>query len=412
MSFATVTEASHAPADAPLSQQRLPVLDGLRGLAILLVMQYHFWGLLPGIIGRRSTRRLDVELLRLFGAGWCGVDLFFVLSGFLITGILYDSRHSSSYFTSFYARRILRVVPLYYVFLAIVLLVLPHIPGLARNLQLEALAKVQAFYWTYTVNIAQALTGLSAGIPVVHSQFWSLAVEEQFYLLWPAVVLSCARRRQLMAVCAVLVVAAFALRCLFVLNDGFQVFDSTAGYFLLPCRIDGLAAGGYIALALRGEPTTVRRLARIAPFVAGTAVAVLAGLYLTQKRFFPADAPVQTVGLSALAGFFGALLVLAITSRRDRPLHRACANPVLRTFGKYSYALYVFHLAVAFQVMAHIGAQRWRQPVAGSYVVTNVIFSTLATAASLGIAWLCWYLLEKPILGLKRYFPYGGEGSR
>lgn len=412
MSLATVTAASHAPADAPLSQQRLPVLDGLRGLAILLVMQYHFWGLLPGIVGRQSPGRLDVELMRLFRSGWCGVDLFFVLSGFLITGILYDSRHSSSYFTSFYARRILRVVPLYYVFLAIMLVVLPSVPSLERTLQLEKLEKVQAFYWTYTVNIASALEGLSGKIPLVHSQFWSLAVEEQFYLVWPTVVLLCAQRRHLMVVCGVLAVAAFALRCVLVLNDGFHVFDSTAGYYLFPCRIDTLAVGGFIALALRGEPTTVGRLARIAPFVAGTALAVLAGLYVTREHFFPTDSSVETVGLSALAVFFGALLVLGVTSRLERPLHRALANSVLRTLGKYSYALYVFHLVAAFQVMAHIGKQQLLQPVAGSYVLTNVIFSTLATAVSLGIAWLSWHLVERPILGLKRYFPYVDKGSR
>jgi peptidoglycan/LPS O-acetylase OafA/YrhL len=388
------------------------VLDGLRGLAILLVMQYHFWGLLPGIVGRRSTRGLDVELLRLFGAGWCGVDLFFVLSGFLITGILYDSRQSRSYFSSFYARRVLRVVPLYYAFLVIVLFVLPHIPSLGHGLQLEALEEVQVFYWTYTVNIANALKGLSARIPVVHSQFWSLAIEEQFYLMWPAIVLWCADRRHLMVVCAVLVVTAFALRCVLVLNAGFQIFDSTAGYFLLPCRIDTLAVGSFIALALRGEPASVRRLAGTAPFVAGASFVVLAGLYLTQERFFPTVSAVQTVGFSALAAFFGSLLLLAVRAPSDRRLHRALANPVLRAFGKYSYALYVVHLVVAFRVMRDMGGQWWRQPVAGSYVVTNVIFSASATVASLAIAWLCWHLLERPILGLKRYFPYGGDDAR
>src|SRR5579883_636250 len=120
----------------PLSKERLPVLDGIRGLAILLVMQYHFWGIVPGLFGRGGTSRLDVELGRLFGAGWCGVDLFFVLSGFLITGILYDSRGSRSYFRDFYAKRVLRIFPVYYGFLAVLLFVLPHFPRLAANLQL------------------------------------------------------------------------------------------------------------------------------------------------------------------------------------------------------------------------------------------------------------------------------------
>ncbi len=394
------------------AHRRLPVLDGLRGLAILLVMQYHFWGLVPGIVGRKSPRVLDVQLLRLFGAGWMGVDLFFVLSGFLITGILYDARRSGTYFTSFYVRRFLRLFPIYYLFLAIVLFVLPAIPSLARPLQSEQLAKVQAFYWTYTVNIADSLKRFSAEMPLVHSQFWSLAVEEQFYLVWPAAVLLLARRRRLMVFCCVLVVVAFVLRCVLSGTDGLGIFTDGADYILTPCRIDTLAIGGFIALALRGGTATVDRLTHVAPFVGATALVVLAGVYLTHERFLPIDPPVRTVGLSALAFLFGALLLLAVTSGTERILHRALANPVLRTFGKYSYALYIFHLAVAFVLLTHLGNHRWTQPVAGSYVVTNVIFSTLATAVSLALAGLSWYFVEKPILGLKRYFPYRDEAGR
>jgi peptidoglycan/LPS O-acetylase OafA/YrhL len=406
MSFATVAADPETPADVPLSQHRVPVLDGLRGVAILLVMQYHFWGLLPGIIGRTSTRAIDVQLGRLFAAGWIGVDLFFVLSGFLITGILYDSLGSNSYFTSFYARRFLRVFPVYYVFLAIVLLVIPPVPALSSNLQIESLAKVQVFYWTYTVNIAGSLEALKAGMPLVHSQFWSLAVEEQFYLLWPAVVLFVFRRHRLMSICAAVMVMAFALRCLLVLGDGFRLFTPAAGYILMPCRIDTLAVGGFIALALRGNGMTVARLRRLAPFVGGTGLAVVAALYLSLDRLFPAYPRVVIAGFSALAAFFGAVLVIAVTSPPDRPLHRAFNNPLLRTFGKYSYALYVVHLAVAFQLIRFVGERQWVQPVAGSYLVTNVIFSALATAVSLAIAWVSWHVLENPILGLKRYFPY------
>src|SRR4051794_21500990 len=109
----------------PASLRRLAVLDGLRGLAILLVLVYHLWDLLPGLTTGRATTRADVVLGHLFGSGWAGVDLFFVISGFLITGNLYDARGSATYFRSFYARRSLRVFPLYYVFLFVLFAIVP-----------------------------------------------------------------------------------------------------------------------------------------------------------------------------------------------------------------------------------------------------------------------------------------------
>src|SRR5579883_2755346 len=354
----------------PLSKERLPVLDGIRGLAILLVMQYHFWGIVPGLFGRGGTSRLDVELGRLFGAGWCGVDLFFVLSGFL----------------------------------AVLLFVLPHFPRLAANLQLEELRKVQVFFWTYSTNVFGSLARFSGQVPLVHSQFWSLAVEEQFYLVWPAVVLLCDDRRRLMTVCAALVAAAFVLRSALVLGGGFEVFDKAAPYNLTPCRIDTLATGAFVALLMRGERAAVERLARIAPYVGGAAVAVVLALYMTRDRLFPADGAVATFGFSAFALLFGALVLRAVTAAPGAPLYRLLSGRVLRTFGKYSYALYVVHLAVEFQLMMHIGGQFWLRPVAGSYVLTNAVFSTMCTAVSFAIAWSSWHLVEKRVLALKRYF--------
>jgi peptidoglycan/LPS O-acetylase OafA/YrhL len=387
-----------------LSKERLPVLDGIRGLAILLVMQYHFWGIVPGLFGRGGTSRLDVELGRLFGAGWCGVDLFFVLSGFLITGILYDSRGSRSYFRDFYAKRVLRIFPVYYGFLAVLLFVLPHFPSLAANLQLDELRKVQLFFWTYSTNVFGSLARFSGQVPLVHSQFWSLAVEEQFYLVWPALVLLCDDRRRLMALCAALVAGAFVLRSALVLGAGFEVFDKAAPYNLTPCRIDTLATGGFVALLMRGDRAAVERVRKMAPYVGGAAVAVVLALYVTRDRLFPADGAVATFGFSALALLFGALVLRAVTAAPGTPLYRLLSGRVLRTFGKYSYALYVVHLAVEFQLMMHIGGQCWLRPVASSYVLTNAIFSAMCTLVSFAIAWSSWHLVEKRVLALKRYF--------
>src|SRR5262245_39798020 len=153
----------------PASLKRLAVVDGLRGIAILLVIGFHLWNLLPGLSGDRSTGSLDVHLAHLFRSGWIGVDLFFVISGFLLTGHLYDARGSSTYFRAFYVRRALRILPLYYAFLFFLLVVVPRIPGrLSEYLQIDMLRGVQSYYWTYTVNVAGCLRATAGRIPLAH----------------------------------------------------------------------------------------------------------------------------------------------------------------------------------------------------------------------------------------------------
>src|SRR5438874_1101853 len=123
--------ATAVTAGASEATRHVPALDGLRGLAILLVMQHHFWGLAFGLASRSPDNTVDRTVSRLFHTGWAGVDLFFVLSGFLITGILYDTKSSDGYFRVFYARRFLRIFPLYYGFLLFAVIVLPHLHRLA-----------------------------------------------------------------------------------------------------------------------------------------------------------------------------------------------------------------------------------------------------------------------------------------
>src|SRR5258706_538487 len=183
----------------------IPALDGLRGVAILLVLVLHFAPYAPGL--QAPTVLLDRLYLRVSGIGWTGVDLFFVLSGYLITGILYDTRGSKHYFRQFYARRFLRIFPLYYVALALFLIILPwphSFDSVIRELRGDAV-----WYWTYLYNMRVAATGFLPSSALGH--FWSLAVEEQFYLIWPIVVLWLGRKH-LIVTCAVAVVAALACR--------------------------------------------------------------------------------------------------------------------------------------------------------------------------------------------------------
>ncbi|MBI5083418.1 MAG: acyltransferase, partial [Acidobacteria bacterium] len=151
----------------------MPPLDGIRGLAILLVLLLHF-----------RAPDLTHPLKGILGLGWTGVQLFFVLSGFLITGILLDTRSCSNYFSSFWMRRTLRIFPLYFLALSVFLVAAPAVLPVPK----EALppAADQVYYWTYLNNWIPM--GEEGRLVHVLGHFWSLAVEEQFYLVWPVVV--------------------------------------------------------------------------------------------------------------------------------------------------------------------------------------------------------------------------------
>src|SRR6186997_1549382 len=176
----------------------IPALDGLRGIAIVLVMLHHFTYLRP-------TSGIDALIGNVLFFGWTGVDLFFVLSGFLITGILLDTRNSRRYFTTFYARRTLRIFPLYYLILFIALVVLPKFPAVDRVLigQDELIdLPPQWPYWLYLTNFSIADRGWVHGWVDVG---WSLAIEEQFYLVWPLVIWLCPPRLVALLCAAILV---------------------------------------------------------------------------------------------------------------------------------------------------------------------------------------------------------------
>ena len=182
----TVTmDPSAGEVDRSLERGHILALDGLRGIAILLVVFSHFV----------SNLRIPADgwawpLVSIAHAGWAGVDLFFVLSGFLITGILVDARGSSTYFKSFYARRALRILPAYYGFLLAIFVVLPllHL-GAGDNYMLAR--QHQGWYWLHLTNVMMAIGELPGHGPYPSTLFWSLAVEEQFYLIWPAIVALC-----------------------------------------------------------------------------------------------------------------------------------------------------------------------------------------------------------------------------
>jgi peptidoglycan/LPS O-acetylase OafA/YrhL len=394
------TETAARP-DASASREapRSPPLDGVRGLAILFVMLFHF----TALVGP-PQRFLDECVLKVTAAGWCGVDLFFVLSGFLITGILLDAKPGATrYFRNFYARRTLRIFPAYYMFLLLMAVVVPLVLSNERDAMAYFRERL-VWYATYTTNIHQDGNPIFRGDFYFASHLWSLAAEEQFYLVWPAVVLLLPRR-SLMGMCGVVIVAALLVRVALDVAD----VDHYVGHEITPARMDTLAVGALISLAAR-DAHDVALLRRVAPPVSLAAAAALIIIFFTRYRFSPFDTAVQTAGYTAIAFAFGGIVVLAMSVRPGSAADAVLSFRWLRFLGKYSYALYLFHWPVASMIAHRTDALDGVPLVAGSILLREAVFITLAGSISIAVAWVSWQVWEGQWLKLKSRFPYRRGG--
>jgi len=273
---------------------RIPSLDGLRGVAIALVLVWH------GFFGQFVRSNILQKFWWIGSLSWSGVDLFFVLSGFLIGGILLDARQSPNYFSTFYCRRAFRILPLYAVLLLAYVILRPTVAGDWFALQVTSVPL--AAFLTFTQNFWMAVPanfGGGAGIT------WSLAIEEQFYLLAPLVV-RCLNRRGLLRVLITVVVGAPLLRLLILwkIKDG-----GIATYVLMPCRADALSIGVLCAIAMRSSIAgKVTRLGL--PLTIALALPLL---WLSWCRYTPFSWPMASFGYSLLALFYGGCLLLSVS---------------------------------------------------------------------------------------------------
>ena len=396
-----------APAAAsgwpPAWGARIPALDGVRGLAILLVILFHH------TLMRQETLldRVYVNVARL---GWSGVDLFFVLSGFLITGLLVDSKSGPHYYRNFYIRRTLRIFPLYYAFLFYTLRICPWLwpdTDLAEMARRAMTGRSEAWYWLYLSNILFARDE-NFGHPNL-AVTWSLAIEEQFYLVWPLIV-ALTSRRALVWTCGGLIVTAFGLRAWLVAADAHWI----APYVLPMCRMDALASGGLVALAMRSEGwrsesarATLLTRARI---LAGVAAGVVLTIWYLEDPLdddYWTEPLMQTVGYTALALGYAGLVALAAGGPADSWLVRVLSLSALRVLGRYSYALYLFHVPVRRFIRDEYFPVASFPTWLGSPLPGQLLFYVVATAPALALAWASWHLYERQWLKLTRYFPYG-----
>lgn len=374
-----------APRTTPSPCSRhIAALDGVRGLAIGCVLAYH---VTLGMTGQGLPARL---LAKATSAGWCGVDLFFVLSGFLITGILLDAKDSPRRFRNFYARRALRIFPLYYGTLLLTFAALPWIRRWTGGF--EGVEETRTWLWLYGTNIVVGLRG--TWFPLSH--FWSLAVEEHFYLFWPAIVFW-RDRRTVLWICAGMVVLALSARVYLV--TGHAVL---AAYCLTVCRMDALAIGSVVALAARSS----RGLEALGPLAVRTAWISATGLLAMigwRTGFAFHDAVIQTIGYLLLDVLFAALLVLVLVAPAGGPLGGAMTFSPLRSLGRYSYGIYVYNsivILIAEGLSLHARLVGW----SGSVVLGRVLFVAIVVAFTLATAWISWHGFEKHFLKWKRCF--------
>jgi peptidoglycan/LPS O-acetylase OafA/YrhL len=361
----------------------VPALDGVRGVAIILVMLYHFNESLK-VLGLATPVLAPLEL------GWSGVDVFFALSGFLITGILLDTKDAPNYFRSFYARRFLRIFPLYYIALAAVFLIRAMLPDAGVWGDHSTATSAGSLTWPafFLQNAAFLLDGGAIGLT---AHYWSLAVEEHFYLVWPFLVWMARSRGQVVALAVAAVVLSIAGRGLVLLHG--DELQQVLG--LTPLRMDGLAIGAIAAVLVRSyEGEALARWATLALATSGLAAC---GLVLARGATSVTDPAIWLLFFPLVATATASALIIALRPGR---FSATLSLAPLRWFGKYSFGLYVWHPIVGVLLfhstvaIVHVGQSPARILAAAALIL----------AIDLLVAWLSFHLWEKRFLALKGAF--------
>lgn len=347
-----------------------PELDGIRGIAILLVMIYHCF---PSGITR---------------GGWAGVDLFFVLSGFLITGILVDSKDKPHYYYHFLSRRILRIFPLYYFVLIIVFFVLPAISRSVLPPGFDYYTGHQLWFWLYIQNWLYSITGFPQSHLLVH--FWSLGVEEQFYIVWPWIVYFCSKRG-LIKVSVALCLVAILFRSL---PAGWLPFEFPYRYLNTVSRMDDLLIGALIAQLIRSNPKWLERWT-IPVGVVSFAIFLVAVILFRSMSFLHLTAVYTPIGL-----FMGALLLLSLSSKTR--IRHIMKTRTLIFLGKYSYGLYVYHYIL--YILIEYNMQDWVNTHWRGFFMRMMVPGIITVMVAIPVSVLSYHLFEVHFLKWKKYF--------
>ncbi len=379
----------------PLPSDHRPALDGVRGIAILTVFLYD-------CLKAPGEGLLNLVLRKVSVAGWTGVDLFFVLSGFLITGILIDSRGRPGYLRSFFARRSLRIFPLYFLALLVTFVAVPQLaeywsPAQPVAQKVSELSRDQFWYWTYLQNWHFAYEGHWPHVNYL-SHFWSLAVEEQFYLVWPFVV-GFLSTRSLAKVCWACIGLALALRVGLSMSGA----DTIALYVTTVTRMDSLCLGALFAMGLR-SPVWYPRLTRWAWPVMSLLSVVIVGVDAVWPLLKTEQVGSQTIGHTLLGLMFGCFVFSAAAVSPQHWFAKVLSQRWLTLPGQFSYAMYVIHRPI-YKLVLKLDWSVLPESVQPLVIFLATLLATLAVSA------LSWKFFEKPFLSLKAFFPRPGEAT-
>jgi peptidoglycan/LPS O-acetylase OafA/YrhL len=358
-------------------------LDGLRGIAIIMVMLHNF---------TMTSATTEPWLGRAFHWGWVGVQLFFVLSGYLITRNLLTMTLSPGVLTAFMVRRWLRIVPICYATLLVYFFV---VPLLFDAPSIVAARPTQIWYWLFLSNWAEPLGVAAPGL----GHLWSLGVEVQFYLAWPLIVMA-VRPPRFARACVAIVVLGLVLAVVMRLGGA----SPMSVYKFTVTRMNALAMGALVAVVAQRPSTRlpVRGLA----WGTGTA---LCAIVIWRGGFDYADVVVETVGMTLSAFLFALWLlpIAGVTASRDGLAVRLPSAAWLRSVGSVSYGMYVLHYPLHWAAMKRLyphllevdgSVSTWRL---SAYVVG-------ASLATFLLARVVWTVVERPVLALKRFFPPTG----
>ncbi len=395
--YATTDGVPQPKQEAPGGARRISELDGLRGIAFLLVLCFHYIAVSPGGDFGSSLYRFR----QAFRLGWSGVDLFFVLSGFLIGGILLEARDSENYFSTFYNRRVHRIFPLYYAFILLYFMIrvvgarwipssLPIADGGIRHVPLYLLFLQNFFsmpfgtfdwYWFLVT--------------------WSLAIEEQFYLVAPILIRALSKVSLTVTLCATVVLAPVLRE----LAYRFTPSDDAYWYNLMPCRADALAIGMLAALAWKTPEIRSFLLARKA-LIYSALFFFSCGIPVLLK-YFPNAANHFTVSweFSWLA-FFYVTLLLAVLVDPNAKLGRVMRMKWLMRVGTVSYCLYLIHVPVAALLHAALLGDR---PSIATPAAAGV--TLLAALLCFALAALSWKYFEGPLVTRAHRYGYTSRVS-
>ncbi|MGI4831009.1 MAG: acyltransferase family protein [Janthinobacterium lividum] len=379
---------------APENRRHYPGLDGLRGVAVLLVLVQHY-----------------VFLSMPYIWGWVGVRIFFVLSGFLITGILFDTRNAPRRWSVFYARRALRIFPLYYGVLAGGMLLYPifrwvvHPSWVLWPLYLQNYGR---FFWpdaiqSGVVDHLRSTRFLHPPFFLYYGHLWSLALEEQFYLVWPLVVFAVRRRETLMRICVGVVVLLPFVRLLCALTLPVYLLNAGVEDRFTPLQCDSLLLGALLALWIRGPAPDMTRLAKRALWVL-LGIAVLSEILcpiLYGHAVYPGEGDPIFASLGYAWVNFGSAALVLLAIDPATKFSRGLQNRRLRWLGTISYGFYVFH------DIPHM----FYQGLAKALPLPNprgLLTAVLALGGTLLLASASFYGFERPFLKLKRRFTVQG----